>query len=88
MSHALTVTWPCPKCNAENEVTVEPYRPAQVAGPPEKWAPAEGGAYEPDCCLNCGYAIQGDDVAELAADREEQLRDDAADLKYRERAGK
>lgn len=67
---------------------MEPYIPAKVYAPPEQCHPAEGGDFEPETCQFCGHRIDEDDVANLAKDREEQLRDEEGDLRYRISVGK
>lgn len=56
-----SITWHCPHCERDTAVTVHPYVPARISGPPEFCHPIEGGDIEPDRC-ECGTRIPLDDM--------------------------
>lgn len=64
------ITWTCPHCERSTTVTVHPYVPARVSGPPEHCHPAEGGDIEPDLCEHCGWPIDVGACIELACEQE------------------
>jgi ribosomal protein L37AE/L43A len=66
---ATTITWTCPKCEAETEVTVYPVIPAQTYGPPENCYPEEGGEIEPEECEKCGAEIDNGAAHAQAGDK-------------------
>jgi hypothetical protein len=69
---AWHITWTCPKCEQETDVTVYPLIPAKTYGPPERCHPEEGGDHEPGECEHCGAEIPNDDAYEQAS---KQARD-------------
>ena len=54
---STTVTWTCPACERETEVTVHAVIPGRLWGPPENCYPEEGGEIEPDQCPRCDHII-------------------------------
>jgi predicted RNA-binding Zn-ribbon protein involved in translation (DUF1610 family) len=76
---STTITWTCPKCEAETEVTVYHFIPAQTYGPPENCYPEEGGEIEPEECPNCGAEIDIGAAHERAADNARGYEEDRYD---------
>lgn len=88
MPSTINITYECPHCYTNVDIEVEPFVPAQVAGPPDKWAPAEGGCFEPDICPRCHGAFDPDTVWEAAVAQEETAFDDYINQKIDEARGK
>jgi ribosomal protein L37AE/L43A len=76
---ATTITWACPKCETETEVTVYPVISAQTYGPPENCYPEEGGEIEPEECPNCGAEIDSGAAHEQARDNARGYEEDGRD---------
>jgi hypothetical protein len=64
------ITWTCPHCERDTAVTVHPYVPARVSGPPEHCYPAQGALIEPLLCSNCDRSIDVGSALEQARDQE------------------
>jgi hypothetical protein len=64
------ITWICPHCERDTTVTVHPYVPARVSGPPEHCYPAEGGEIEPAFCSHCDAVIDAGSVHEIVSEQE------------------
>lgn len=65
-----TITWTCPHCERDTAVTVHPYVPARVWGPPEDCYPAQGARIEPGFCDNCEHPIDVGNAMEQADEQE------------------
>lgn len=65
----MTITWTCPMCLLETEVTISPIIPAQTYGPPESCYPEEGGEIDIDECAHCGHGIAQDKILEAASEK-------------------
>ena len=65
-----TIVWTCPHCERDTTVTVHPYVPARVSGPPELCSPAEGGGIEPRHCSYCDEPIDVGSACEIASEQE------------------
>jgi hypothetical protein len=65
-----TITWTCPHCERDTAVTVHPYVPARVSGPPEDCYPAQSGGIYPAHCANCDASIDVGTALEQANEQE------------------
>lgn len=87
-SSLIHVEITCFNCESSVKIEVEPYVSAKVAGPPERWVPAEGGAFEPECCPNCHATFDPDVIWEAVGAYEEAAYDDYVNHKIDEARGK
>jgi hypothetical protein len=64
------ITRTCPHCERDTPVTVHPYVPARVSGPPELCSPAERERIELGFCSNCDSPIDVGTALEMADEQE------------------
>ena len=82
----MTITYNCRECDHEFEISVTPIREARTCGRPEDCYPAEGGEFEPGACPECGWEVDDERVAELAADGAVAAAEAAAEARAEARA--
>ncbi len=73
---STNITYFCPECDHEFNVSVSPIVPAQTYGDPEKCHPQEGGECIPDECPNCGIGIDANVCHEEASQVEEDIEEE------------
>lgn len=81
MTKPITITWTCPECDRDTDVSVWPFIPARVSGPPEHCHPVEGARIEPQFCSNCDEPIDVGTALERASEEEQGAREAAAEAK-------
>lgn len=78
----MGITYHCPDCGSDTEVTVYPVVRGRYYGPPEDCYPDEGGFIEPDECDSCGRKIPNAEMQELWRDYQEYISEEKAQRAY------
>lgn len=76
-----TIRVECEHCGKETLVTVYPFVPARISGPPEDCYPAESAEADPSCCNHCDTEFDLDAIFQEAGEQDRDEREYFAELK-------